>query len=75
MTSNKPVMNPSSHSTAQWLKAQTRDGVWALTSCVIMGKLLSIPPTHLHLLNWSRTTLIIDGCATVNQLKSIQLNI
>lgn len=71
MISNKPVMNPPSHSTAQWLRAQTRVGVWALTSCVIMVKLLNIPP---HLLNWSRTTHIIDGCATVNQLKSIQLN-
>lgn len=74
MFSNTSVIDPPSHSTAQWLRTQTRVGVWALTSCVIMGKLLNIPPAPPRLLNWSGTTHIIDGCATVNQLKSIQLN-
>lgn len=53
MISNKPVMDPPSLSTAQQLRTQTRGGVWALTSCVIMGKLLNISPAPPHFLNWS----------------------
>ena len=53
------------HSTAQCLGAQLRAGVLALalTSCVIMGKLLDISPAP-HLSNWGKSTHITDGCAT-----------